>query len=141
VTVDGKDYSDFDADALTVTIPQADEAVKIVVRIAPTEGLSHFSAHVKVDKNVATLTLVGDADHVSLPYLQSALQEVIAAQPNSLIIRAKDLKTLSPAAVRALIFGKQKLRTDEDVEVIGANQTVKDALNASEFAESISFSK
>ena len=54
-------------------------------------------------------------------------------------IRAKDLKTLSPAAVRALIFGKQKLRTDEDVEVIGANQAVKDALNASEFGESISF--
>ena len=40
VTVDGKDYTDFDADELTVKIPQADEPVKIVVRIVPTEGLA-----------------------------------------------------------------------------------------------------
>ena len=50
------------------------------------------------------------------------LQEMINAQPGHAgAQRSTELKTLSPAAVRALIFGKQKLRTDEDVEVIGAN--------------------
>jgi len=139
VTVDGKEYSDFDAANLTVTIPQADDQVKIVVRIAPTEGLSHFSAHATIDKGVATLTLAGDADHMAVPALQAKLQEVIAAQPETLIIRVKELKTLTPGAIRALIFGKQKLRTDEDVQVIGANQAVKDALNATEFGESLTF--
>ena len=139
VTVDGKEYSDFDAANLTVTIPQADGQVKIVVRIAPTEGLSHFSAHATVDKGVATLTLAGDADHMAVQTLQAKLQEVVAAQPDTLIIRVKDLKTLTPGAIRALIFGKQKLRTDEDVQVIGANQAVKDALNATELGESLTF--
>jgi mannose/cellobiose epimerase-like protein (N-acyl-D-glucosamine 2-epimerase family) len=139
VTIDGKDYNDFDAENLTVNIPPADDQVKIVVRIAPTEGLSHFTAHCTVDKGVATLTLAGDADHMALPTLQAKLQEVIAAQPDSLTIRVKELKTLTPAAIRALIFGKQKLRTDEDVQIIGANKTVKDALNATEFGESLTF--
>jgi anti-anti-sigma factor len=139
VTVDGKEYNDFDADALTVKIPQSDEAVKIVVRIAPTEGLTHFSAHATVDKGVATLTLAGDADHMALPTLQGKLQEIISAQPKAVVMRLKDLKTLTPAAVRALIFAKQKLRTDEDVKVVGASQAVKDALNASEFGETVTF--
>ena len=139
VTVEGQDYTDFDADGLTVKIPQADAPVKIVVRIVPTEGLQHFSAHASVAKGVATLTLKGDADHVSLPFLMAKLQEIISAQPDTLVLRVNELKTLSPAAVRALIFGKQKLRTDEDVQVIGANAAVKDALNASEFAETITF--
>jgi len=76
---------------------------------------------------------------MAIPTLQASLQEIINQQPDSLVIRVNELKTLSPAAVRALIFGKQKLRTDEDVKVIGANQAIKDALNASEFAETISF--
>ena len=139
VTVDGKEYSDFDAANLTVKIPQADGQVKIVVRIAPTEGLSHFTAHATVDKGVATLTLAGDADHMSLPTLQAKLQEVVAAQPDTLVIRVKELKTLTPGAIRALIFGKQKLNTDADVQVIGANQAVKEALNATEFGESLTF--
>ena len=120
-------YTDFDAEKLTVKLPQADGQVKIVVRIAPTEGLTHFTAHCKVDKNVATLTLAGDADHMALPTLQAKLQEVVAAQPETLVIRMKELKTLTPGAIRALIFGKQKLNTDADVQVIGASQTVKDA--------------
>jgi hypothetical protein len=36
VEVDGKPYADFDAEALTVTIPQSDQRVKIKVRIVPT---------------------------------------------------------------------------------------------------------
>jgi hypothetical protein len=38
VTVDGVDYTDFDADGLTVKIPQADERVKIVVRLGSHRG-------------------------------------------------------------------------------------------------------
>jgi anti-anti-sigma factor len=139
VTVDGKEYDDFDAENLTVVIPQSDGQVKIVVRVAPTQGLQHFTASLKVEKGLATLTLAGEADHVALPFLQARLQEVVAAQPSTLVLRVKDLKKLTPAAVRALIFAKQKLRTDEDVEVVGASAEVKDALNASEFAESITF--
>jgi mannose/cellobiose epimerase-like protein (N-acyl-D-glucosamine 2-epimerase family) len=141
VTIDGKDHYEYNADELTVVLPEATEPVKVVVRLVPTEGLEHFSAHCSVDKGVATLTLAGDADHLALPFLQAKLQEIIAAQPNTLVLRVKDLTGISPAAVRALIFGKQKLRTDEDVKVIGASQAIKDALNDSEFGESVTFEK
>lgn len=139
VTVDGKEYTDFNADELTVKIPQSDEAVKIVVRVVPTEGLEHFTASTTVSKGKATLVLTGDADHVSLPHLRVKLQEVVDAQPDTLVIRAKDLKRLTPAAIRALIFAKQKLRTDVEVQVAGASQAVKDALRDTEFAESVTF--
>ena len=57
VTVDGVDYTDFDADGADGEDPAGRRAVKIVVRIVPTEGLQHFSRSRPVDKGVATLTL------------------------------------------------------------------------------------
>jgi anti-anti-sigma factor len=139
VTVDGKEYADFDADALTVKIPHSDEPVKIVVRVVPTEGLQHFTANATTSKGTATLVLTGDADHVSLPFLRAKLQEVIDAQPDTVVIRVKDLQRLTPAAIRALIFAKQKLRTEAEVQIAGASQAVKDALNATEFGETVKF--
>jgi hypothetical protein len=41
---------------------------------------------------VATLTLKGDADHVSLPFLMAKLQEIISAQPDTLVLRVNELK-------------------------------------------------
>jgi hypothetical protein len=46
---------------------------------------------------------------------------------------------MTAAAARALIFAKQKMRTDEDVQISGANGKIKDLLNKTELAESVTF--
>jgi hypothetical protein len=33
--IDGKDYTDFDADALTVKLPETDQRVKVKVTVSP----------------------------------------------------------------------------------------------------------
>jgi anti-anti-sigma factor len=139
VTVNGQDYADFDADALTVKIPDSKEPVQIVVRVAPTQGLEHFSARLQIEKGVATLVLTGDLESRALPFFRQKLEEVVAAQPKQLRINMMDLKDMTSAASGALIFAKQKLETNEDVVVIGANKAVNDLLSQTEFAESVSF--
>jgi anti-anti-sigma factor len=139
VTIDGKDYSDYDADGLTVKIPAKYDGGKIKVTIVPTGGLEHFTARVSTAKGVSTVHLAGDLDRVAVPTLRAKLDEVVQANPDRVVLNMKELKTIDSSAVRALIFAKQKMRTDEDVEIVGASAAVKDILNKSEFAESVRF--
>jgi anti-anti-sigma factor len=139
VTVDGKDYGDFDAAALTVKVPSTSEAVKIVVRIVPTQGIDHFASRATIAKGVATVVLSGDLDQVALPFFIQSLDEVVKAQPDRVVLRVDELKSMSMAGVRALTFAKQKMRTDEDVEIVGARPEIKELLTKSEIGESVNF--
>ena len=141
VTVNGQDYADFDAEGLTVKIPDSKEAVKITVRIAPTQGLEHFSARLHTAKGIATLVLTGDLESRALPFFRQKLEEVIAAQPKQLVLDMGGLNDMTSAAARALIFAKQKLDTDEVVIVKGANARVKELLAQTEFAESVTIAE
>ncbi len=139
VSIDGKAYAGFDADKLTVQIPKDYDGGKIRVTIAPTGTIEHFGARASTSKGVATVTLTGDLDKVAVPTFRQTLNEVIQANPDRVVMNMKGLKSLDAAAVRALIFAKQKMRTDEDVEIQGASQAIKDVLNKTEFGESVRF--
>ena len=76
VTIDGKDYTDFDADELTVKIPQTYAGVKIVVRIAPTEGIQHFAIRTSTAKGVATVVMEGELDQMAAPVFHQKLKAV-----------------------------------------------------------------
>jgi anti-anti-sigma factor len=139
VMIDGKDYTDFDADGLTVKLPEQYDGAKIKVRIVPTSGIEHFTARVSFAKGVATVHLAGDLDRLAVPLLRQKLDEVIQANPDRVVLHLRDLNSIDSSAIRALIFAKQKMRTDEDVEIIGAKVAVKDLLDKSEFGESVRF--
>jgi anti-anti-sigma factor len=139
VTIDGSDYTDFDADKLTVKIPKDYDGGKIKVRIAPTKGIEHFSIRSSTSKGVATVVMEGELDKMAAPVFHQKLREAIDSNPERVVLNMKGLKKLDPAAIRALIFAKQKMSTDEDVEIVGASQEIKDALNKTEFAESVRF--
>jgi anti-anti-sigma factor len=137
VTVNGEIYEDFNASALTVKIPSSKEPVKIKVRLTPTQGLDHFSARLETSRGVATLVLAGDLDHRALPVFMQKLHELVAAQPKRVVIKMDALHDMTSAGARALVFAKQKLATDEEVVVSGANEKVRKLLGQTEFAESV----
>lgn len=139
VTVNGEDYTDFDAEGLTVKIPSSTEAVKIKVRIVPTQGLDHFNSTVAIKDKTATVTLTGDLDARAISFFRANLDKVIAANPEQLVIDVKGLESMTSCAARALIFAKQKLNIDDDVVIVGANDAVKTLLNQDEFGESVDF--
>jgi anti-anti-sigma factor len=139
VTVNGEDYRNFDADGLTVSIPQATEPVKIKVRIAPTQGLDHFNSSFSMNDRAANITLTGDLDARAIPFFRGNLEKVIAANPESLVIDVKGLQSMVSSAARALIFAKQKLNIENDVVIVGANEAIKALLDQDEFSESVEY--
>jgi anti-anti-sigma factor len=141
VTVNGQDYADFDAEGLTVKIPESSTPVKIRVRVAPSQGLEHFTARLNISKGIATLALSGDLESRALPFFRQKLNEVIAAQPKQLVLDLSGLHDMTTPGARALIFAKQKLDTDELVVVKGASAKVKELFTQTEFAESVSMTE
>jgi anti-anti-sigma factor len=139
VTVNGEDYRNFDADGLTVSIPQATEPVKIKVRIAPTQGLDHFNSSFSMNDRTANITLTGDLDARAIPFFRGNLEKVIAANPESLVLDVKGLQSMVSSAARALIFAKQKLNIENDVVIVGANEAIKALLDQDEFSESVEY--
>ncbi len=135
VTINGEQYSDYNADDLTVKLPASDTRMKVKVTIAPTAGLEHFSAKADIVDGDGYLTLNGELDSRGILPLRQELQKVL--QCDSLTIDVSNLKLLSTEGARALIFAKQKMNIDEDVIIKGASDQVKEVLSRDEFVEEL----
>ncbi|MBF0564284.1 MAG: AGE family epimerase/isomerase, partial [Nitrospirae bacterium] len=112
VTVNGEAYSNFDADALTVKLPETNQRVTVKVRVVPTSGLEHFSVSAEMDGTVGKVTVSGELDAHAVSHLRSAVDQVSRA--SRLVFIFDGLKYLSPEGARALIFIKQKMDIEED---------------------------
>jgi anti-anti-sigma factor len=137
VWINDEPYGDFDAENLTVKLPQSTEDVRVRVRVAPTQVA--FSADFEQSGKTAFLKLTGNLDLNAIPALNLELQRAIGAQPQTLVIDMKGLEAISNAGVRALIFAKEKMGVDIDLFAIGCRDEVKSLFEQAEFTEDISF--
>ena len=133
VWINGEEYKNFDADALTVKLPQSNERVQVKVRIIPTEGMEHFEMKI----NDGSLTLSGDLDPRAVPSLKTMVQNMVNNNRDSLTIDVSGLDHMCKEAARLLVFEKQKMNFDADVTIIGANNQIKELFALDEFTEEI----
>jgi mannose/cellobiose epimerase-like protein (N-acyl-D-glucosamine 2-epimerase family)/ABC-type transporter Mla MlaB component len=140
VEINGQPYDKFDADGLTVTLPTADRAVRVKVKIVPTSGMDKFSSKVTVDGTNATLVLQGEVGARALTELRAAADAVLAADPDTLVIDVSKVSKISSEGARLLAFLRQKLKLNEQTVIKGANQAVRELLVAENIAEEVTFS-
>ncbi|HIK08969.1 MAG TPA: N-acyl-D-glucosamine 2-epimerase [Oscillatoriaceae cyanobacterium M33_DOE_052] len=133
VWLNGESYTNYNADALTVTLPaDRSEELKIRVRIVPSSV--HFSADlVEVTGGVAKIALEGNLDSKGLKYLQDVMASVKEQKATAIEFDMIQLEAISSEAVRYLIFTKQKLGSSFNITIIGASGQVKEAIQNSEF--------
>jgi mannose/cellobiose epimerase-like protein (N-acyl-D-glucosamine 2-epimerase family)/anti-anti-sigma regulatory factor len=150
VTINGSNWTDFDADALTVKLPAgatedhplerrpgwagnptmapvAARELKVKVRVVPSALLFDAYLNIAADGG-AELTLVGELTDAAEQAFRSQLDRLIPARPKRVVIRMENLRTMSNRSARALDFVSSKLGLDEDIVVVGANDAVKKTL-------------
>jgi anti-anti-sigma factor len=133
VTINDEDYTDFDAEKLTIKLPSSNERLKVKVRIAPAQGLDHFDVETEMEGNDLKVTLWGEFDARAIPHFRREMEPYMNV--GKIILVMNELKYLSNEAVRALIFLKQKMNLDETFIIVGANGQPKEMLDNSEFSE------
>jgi anti-anti-sigma factor len=139
VTINGESYSDFNASELSINLPASDVPVKVKVTIVPTTGLNHFNVTSNVSGTKITLKLTGSLDSHGIPFLREELENVIQAQPEIFVLDLTNLTQISATGLRALIFAKQKLATEESMIILGASAEIKALFDNQEFSEELIF--
>ncbi len=137
VWIDGSPYSDFDADKLTVKLPDSHGAIKVRVRLVPRE--TEFSVDLlDVASGSARIVLAGILNASGIQYLDEALANAASQGTTRIVFDCGDLKNISSEAIRYLLMRKQHYKTVVFV-ISRADSQIKAALVESELAEEITF--
>jgi anti-anti-sigma factor len=122
VWIEDQPYQEFDAEALTVQLPEGSEQVRVRVRILPT--LHRFDARYEVFDGIPRITLQGALDADQVPRLRHELDKAIADQPGCLVLAVDGLDTMSRDALNELLSCRGKLAMDGEIIVVSPNPDV-----------------
>jgi hypothetical protein len=136
VWIDGKPHGDFDANALTVQLPEGHGDIRVRVRLSP--AALRFSADLlRMDGGVASLALSGALTAHDVRYLDEAMTSAFAGHASGLDLDAADLESICPEALRGLVFRKQKAGGAFAIRLRNARPEVAAAVKDAEFDEEI----
>ena len=121
VWVNDQPYEHFDAEALTVSLPQGEE-VRVKVRIVATADT--FDCHHQATAEGARLTLSGTLSGANLDQFRRQLEQMVAERPDRTVFVMNDLASISQDAMNELLFFRSKMELDSEVWVVGANASV-----------------
>ena len=134
VWVNGHEHADFDAEALTVTLPHSIEPQDVRVRLV--SATCTFSADtLDVSGGIARITLAGSLSAQRLNVLREQLEAALDGGAQTVVLETDDLVYLDPEAVRYLALAKQ--HRDFRLAVTGAHGQVAEELTASELNEEL----
>jgi mannose/cellobiose epimerase-like protein (N-acyl-D-glucosamine 2-epimerase family)/anti-anti-sigma regulatory factor len=134
VWVNGHEHADFDAEALTVTLPHSIEAQSVRVRLV--SASCTFSADtLDITGGVARIALAGSLSAQRLGVLREQVEGALDGGARTIVLEAGALVYLDPEAVRYLALVKQ--HRDFRLAVTGARGQVTEILAASELNEEL----
>lgn len=79
---------------------------------------------IEVSGTVAKVTLVDKIDTTNAPALADELKKLIGKNLERVVFMVKDLKYISSAGLRAIVFAKQKIGQNVQVYLIGAAKEI-----------------
>jgi anti-anti-sigma factor len=125
VTIDGKPWSEFDAEKLTVTLPPHGQECKVKVRVV--SALETFESEVQISDGTASIIVSGKLDETVATTLERDLRRALESGSSRVVLNAEKLDSMSSAGARALLFLRQKLPfEDAELVIVGAKPEIKE---------------
>jgi anti-sigma B factor antagonist len=92
-----------------------------------------FSSTTEIRDGVAKVALAGEIDASAAPAFRTEIEKVAAQNPRRLALLMHEVSYMASAGLRVLIFAKQRLGTDVDIFVVGAQAPVLETLRTTGF--------
>lgn len=96
-----------------------------------------FTATLEIIDDVAKITLAGELDAATAPFLKAEVEQAYEQKAKRLVLFAHDLEYMASAGLRVLLFSKQKLGAHVDIYVVGAQEFILETLEKTGFAQSV----
>lgn len=136
VWVDGHSYDDFDADGLTVNLPEQHGEIKVRVRLIPSSV--RFDADLLgVKGKTGTISLDGELTAHDIKELEATIEDAFAAGATKIKLDAKKLTAIAPEALRYLAFLIERRGDSFDLSIVNAKGDVGKVILESEIVETI----
>lgn len=88
-----------------------------------------FSANLTIKANKATIELAGELDASVAGEFKSKVEEVAKGEIQILDLDMSNLEYMSSAGLRVLVFAKQKMGADVEVNVIKPQEMILETIN------------
>ncbi|MDX2272341.1 MAG: anti-sigma factor antagonist [Cyanobacteriota bacterium] len=96
-----------------------------------------FTSSLEVKDDAALITLTGELDAASANTFKDSVEQAATHQPKRLVLLMANLEYMASAGLRVLIFAKQKMGSDVDIYVVGAQEGVLETLSKTGFDRSV----
>jgi anti-anti-sigma factor len=96
-----------------------------------------FNAKLHVSDEVATIRLAGELDAASAPRFNSIIAEAAGQQVRQLVLLADELRYMSSAGLRCLVFAQQKMPPGVQIVLTGAQPDVAETIRLTGFDRSL----
>ncbi|KYN91145.1 hypothetical protein ATY35_00745 [Vibrio cidicii] len=116
-------------------LPQSDSRLSVKVRLTPTSGVDHFKVQVEKQAEACVVRLSGAFDERAIPIFSQYVGDMEGS--SRLVMECSQLDSICPAAIREILFIKQKLSIDERLCFVAVNESVQKSLQNSEIFSEI----
>ena len=137
VWIDDVPYADFDKEKMTVSLPEGKQ-VRVRVRlVSATSELDSQYEH--RDDGDYRLTLIGAIPSKRVDHLRADLELALRAKARRLVLLVAELESLCEEAINELLVFRSKVKLEQQVVIVGANEKVRrafasaDSSNGGEF--------
>ncbi len=96
-----------------------------------------FTATLYVTNDDAIIILKGELDAATAPILKKAVEKASENKIKKLFLLTPELEYMASAGLRVLIFSKQKMGTDVDIYIVGAQEPILETLQKTGFDQSV----
>ncbi len=96
-----------------------------------------FNITSEMNNGIARLNLHGDLDGMVAELFRDEVSKASALTPRRIVFDMTDLAYMSSAGLRVLVFARQKMGSDVDIFVIGANEGVAETIEMTGFHYSV----
>jgi anti-anti-sigma factor len=80
------------------------------------------------DNGIAKITLSGELDASVSSVFNAEVESAFTQGARRLVLLVKDLEYMSSAGLRVLVFAKQKLGSNVDIYIVGAQEAVMEPI-------------
>ncbi len=87
--------------------------------------------------DTALMNLTGSLDASSASALSAEVNKAVVAKCQRLVLQVSSLDYMASAGLRVILFAKQKMGSQTDIYVVGAQETIKDTLERSGFDQAV----
>jgi len=96
-----------------------------------------FDATLERRDGVAIITLSGELDASVQQVFREQIEKAAAQNPQKLVLMMASLDYMSSAGLRTLIFARQKMGSDVEIYIVGAQEGIVETLEMTGFSNSV----